>query len=233
MGCGGVNMSRRWGLVLILIHLLQVLDLGAAQAVSQDFFNGVVSAADGCAGKGFYNYDSFTTAANQYPAFATTGSSDDIQREIAAFFANAAHETEDFCFIEEQDSSDIYCDPNNTQYPCAEGKNYHGRGPLQLSWNYNYGAAGDSIQFDGLHQPEIVGTDPVISFKAALWFWMVNSNGACHQAITSGQGFGATISVINSGECDGGRPDQVSNRVEKYKALCQQLGVDPGPNLDC
>lgn len=26
--------------------------------------------------------------------------------------------------------------------PCVPGKSYHGRGPMQLSWNYNYGQVG-------------------------------------------------------------------------------------------
>jgi chitinase len=28
--------------------------------------------------------------------------------------------------------ADRYCQPG--QYPCAPGKSYHGRGPIQLSW---------------------------------------------------------------------------------------------------
>ena len=72
-------------------------------------------------------------------------------------------------------------------------KGYYGRGPIQLSWNYNYGPAGSSIGFDGLNNPETVATDPIISFRAALWFWMNN----VHSIILSGQGFGATIRAIN------------------------------------
>ena len=26
--------------------------------------------------------------------------------------------------------------------PCQPGKNYYGCGPIQIKWNYNYGAAG-------------------------------------------------------------------------------------------
>ena len=66
------------------------------------------------------------------------------------------------------------------------GKGYYGRGPLQISWNFNYGPAGESIGFDGLNEPETVATDNVISFKTALWFWMNN----CHHLIISGQGLG-------------------------------------------
>nr|GME00593.1 endochitinase EP3-like [Ipomoea batatas] len=117
-----------------------------------------------------------------------------------------------------------------TQYPCATGKMYYGRGPIQLSWNFNYGPAGQSIGFDGLNNPDIVATDPVISFKTGLWYWMNN----CHSLITSGQGFGATIRAINGQlECDGANPNTVSKRVEYYTEYCQQLGVDTGDNLTC
>ena len=69
-----------------------------------------------------------------------------------------------------------------------------------MSWNYNYGVAGNSIGFDGLNNPEIVATDVDISFKIALWFRMTN----VHYVVD--EGFGATIRAINIIECDGGTP---------------------------
>ncbi|GLJ13995.1 hypothetical protein SUGI_0223760 [Cryptomeria japonica] len=201
---------------------------GVGSIVSSDVFNSIVG---GCEGNGFYNYDSFINAANAFNDFGTSGSSDVNKREVAAFFANAAHETGGFCFIEEQNPTMMYCDPSNTQYPCTAGKSYYGRGPLQLSWNYNYGAAGKDLQFDGLNNPEMVATDPSISFKTAVWFWMVNSQ--CHTAITSDQGFGGTIKAINSMECGGGNATAVSSRVNYFQKFCQQLNVDPGSNLQC
>lgn len=137
----------------------------------------------------------------------------------------------DFCHIEEIDGpSKNYCDNTKIQYPCVAGEGYYGRGPIQLSWNYNYGQAGNSIGFDGLSNPEAVATDPVISFKTALWYWMTN----CHSIMVSGQGFGATIQAINSPvECNGRKPDAVSARVTYYTDYCSQLGVATGNNLYC
>lgn len=137
----------------------------------------------------------------------------------------------DFCYIEEiNGASRDYCDRNNTQYPCVEGRRYHGRGPMQLSWNYNYGPAGQSIGFDGLNNPETVATDPVVSFRAAFWHWMNN----VHSIITSGRGFGATIRAINGAlECDGNNPATVTARVNYYTDYCNQLGVSPGNDLTC
>ena len=73
---------------------------------------------------------------------------------------------------------------------------------IQLAWNYNYGAAGKSLGFDGLNNPDIVARDPVVSFKTALWFWMEN----CHWDFASGKGFGATTRAINGKECGRGNP---------------------------
>ncbi|XP_028099661.1 chitinase 4-like [Camellia sinensis] len=198
--------------------------------VTQSFFNGIINQASaGCAGKSFYTRSAFLNAVGSYPSFGTTGTTDDSKREIAAFFAHATHETGHFCYIEEiNGASRNYCDSSNTQYRCAPNKKYYGRGPLQLSWNYNYGPAGRSIGFDGLNNPEIVAKDPVVSFKTALWFWMNN----VHSKMNSG--FGATIRAINGDlECNGKDSNSVSARVKYYTDYCNQFGVSPGNNLRC
>ena len=106
------------------------------------------------------------------------------------------------------------------------GQKYYGRGPLQISWNYNYGPAGKSIGFNGLSNPGIVATNADISFKTALWFWMNN----VHSVVN--QGFGATIQAIDGAiECNGGSPSSVDARVQYYKNYCSQFGVSPGDYL--
>ncbi|XP_065010772.1 chitinase 6-like [Musa acuminata AAA Group] len=207
-------------------------DVSVADIVTQSFFDGIIGQAQGgCAGKSFYTRDAFLSALGSYTSFGRVGTTDDSKREIAAFFAHVTHETGHFCYIEEIDgASKDYCDETKTQYPCVAGKGYYGRGPIQLSWNFNYGPAGESIGFDGLGAPETVANDVVISFKTALWYWMNN----CHSLITSGQGFGATIRAINGAlECDGKNPATVNARVGYYKDYCSQFGVDTGDNLTC
>ncbi|XP_034680143.1 endochitinase EP3-like [Vitis riparia] len=204
-------------------------NVSVSDVVTQEFFDGIIDQADSsCAGKNFYTRAAFLDALNSYPRFGTEGSTDDSLREIAAFFGHVTHETGHFCYIEEiNGTSNDYCDEDNTQYPCVSGKDYYGRGPIQLSWNYNYGAAGDSIGFDGLNNPETVATDVDIAFKTALWYWMTN----VHSVID--QGFGATIRAINSIECDGGNTAAVNARVEYYTEYCNELGVSTGDNLTC
>ncbi|KAL4359224.1 hypothetical protein AHAS_Ahas08G0056000 [Arachis hypogaea] len=178
--------------------------VNVADVVTQDFFNSIISqAAANCEGKNFYTRDAFLSALNSYSTF-------------------------DFCYINEQNgASHNYCDSSYTQYPCNPNKQYFGRGPLQLTWNYNYGAAGNANNFDGLNAPETVGNDAVVSFKAALWFWMNNVRPV------ESQGFGATIRAINSGECNGGNTSEMNDRVNLYKQYCQDFGVAPGDNLTC
>ncbi|MCO5574391.1 hypothetical protein L7F22_028175 [Adiantum nelumboides] len=120
-------------------------------------------------------------------------------------------------------------------WSCNADKQYYGRGPLQLTWNYNYGAAGQALGFDGINNPDIVAQDPNISFETALWFWMTQRSPTCHDAIVNGQGFGATINAINGGiECgSGANQEQQQARINLYKSFCSLLGVEPGDNLTC
>ncbi|XWS13154.1 hypothetical protein CRYUN_Cryun36dG0013100 [Craigia yunnanensis] len=201
-----------------------------ADIVTPDFFNGILNqAAATCVGRNFYSRGVFLDALNSFTQFARTGTAEDTRREIAAFFAHASHETGSFCFIEEQGgASEDYCNETRTEYPCNPSKGYYGRGPLQLTWNYNYGPAGTDIGFNGLDAPETVANDPLIAFKAALWFWMNNV------ASVMNQGFGATIQAINGPrECNGVDPAKVQSRINLYTQFCSQLGVAPGDNLSC
>jgi len=205
-------------------------DVSVADIVTSEFFNGIIDEADAsCAGKNFFTRAAFLEATTSFDEFGRIGSVDDSKREIAAFFGHVTHETGHFCYIEEIDGpSKDYCDETNTEYPCNPEKGYYGRGPIQLSWNYNYGPAGKSLGFDGLNSPETVANDPIISFKTALWYWM----NSVHPVIN--QGFGATIRAINGNlECDGANPTTVQKRVDYYTEYCNQLGVDPGSNLTC
>ncbi|KAK2425125.1 Chitinase family protein [Trifolium repens] len=200
-----------------------------ADIVTQALFDSIINQADpSCAGKSFYTRDAFLDASNSYDQFGTSGSADDNKREIAAAFAHFTYETGNFCYIEEiNGASNNFCDQSNIQYPCVPGKGYYGRGPLQISWNFNYGPAGQDIGFDGLGSPETVANDPTVSFKTALWYWMNN----VHSVLP--QGFGATISAINSIACNGGNPSAVQALVNYYTQYCSQFGVSPGDNLYC
>ena len=187
----------------------------------------------------FYTYSGLTAAMRAYPAFATTGGDVVKKQEAAAFLANVSHETGGLVYIVEQNQSNYphYCDASQP-YGCPAGQAaYYGRGPIQLSWNFNYKAAGDALGIDLLHNPYLVEQDASVAWKTGLWYWMTqNGPGTmtAHNAMVNGRGFGETIRSINGSlECNGGNPAQVQSRVDRYRAITSLLGVDPGANLYC
>ncbi|WP_341720760.1 glycoside hydrolase family 19 protein [Micromonospora sp. FIMYZ51] len=182
----------------------------------------------------FYTYDGLTDAMAKFPTFAATGDERTRKRELAAFLANIDHESGGLVHVEEINRSawGNYCDAGQP-YGCPAGQSaYHGRGPIQLSWNTNYKAAGDALGLDLLNNPDLVKNDPSVAWQTALWFWMTQSGAGtmtAHAAITGGGGFGETIRTINGAlECGGGNPAQVRARVEAYQRFSATLGVDPG-----
>lgn len=201
-----------------------------------------------------YSYDSLVSATGKYPNFCNQGTDIQCKREASAFLANIAHETSSLIYIEELACINggceaTYCDRNNTNYPCVSGRSYHGRGPMQLSWNYNYGAAGQALGVDLLSNPDLVKSDGSISFQTALWFWMTPQppKPSCH-AVMSGDwtpspddgnkgrtpGFGMTINIINGGlECGIPTNEKVERRVSFYRQFSQMLGVNADDNVYC
>ncbi|MET9511864.1 glycoside hydrolase family 19 protein [Streptomyces flavidovirens] len=187
----------------------------------------------------FYSYSGLTAALSAYPAFANTGSDTVKKQEAAAFLANVSHETGGLVHIVEQNQANYphYCDWSRP-YGCPAGQAaYYGRGPIQLSWNFNYKAAGDALGIDLLNNPWRVQNEAAVAWKTGLWYWNTqNGPGTMtgHNAMVSQAGFGHTIRSINGSlECDGKNPAQVQSRVSKYQQFTQILGVPTGSNLYC
>ncbi|HCT79322.1 MAG TPA: chitinase [Micromonosporaceae bacterium] len=187
----------------------------------------------------FYTYSGLTAAMSAYPGFARTGSDTVRRQEAAAFLANVHHETGGLVHIVEQNTANYphYCD-RSQPYGCPAGQAaYYGRGPIQLSWNFNYKAAGDALGINLLNNPYLVQNDAAVSWKTALWYWNTqNGPGTMtgHNAMVNGHGFGQTIRSINGAlECDGRNPAQVQSRVNNYTRFVQVLGVPAGNNLHC
>ena len=228
-----------------------------------------------------FEYEGFNAEWNRhYPvvtqtvdlgAFLARGSENDRRRELAAFLANIAHETGGgwptapgghfswgLFFNEEKDfagsTNPNYVDHGSVNFPPVPGRSYHGRGPIQLSWNYNYGLV-SAILFEDknvlLQNPEMVVECGILGFKTAIWFWMTpqSPKPSCHQVMTgywvpsaqdiaagrTDPGFGMTIMVINGGlegnltVADG----RIYSRVGFYRAIAGKTGADiTGEKLD-
>lgn len=206
-----------------------------------------------------------------FGAFLSEGSQENRKRELAAFLANVAHETGggwptapggEFAwglyYKEEMNYSDAsvggYVDATNKEFPPEPGKSYHGRGPIQLSYNYNYGLMSAILYGDKnilLKNPEKVSHDPVVGYMSAISFWMTpqGNKPSCHEVMagtwvptpeqiakgcTEGS-FGVTINIINGGlEAGRGEEDgRIRRRAGHYRDITSKMGVDiTGEKLD-
>ncbi len=188
--------------------------------------------------------------------YADFCSSKDIiknKKELAAFFAHVAHETRNginnqfndgLMLITEISKNADYITQNNI-YPAVLGKKYYGRGPLQLSYNSNYGFASDCIFGDKnilLKNPDLVVNDPVVAFETALYFWMTpqSSKPSAHEVITGKwkpntdeikknyqTGFGMTINIINGNlECNKGDSNAaMKDRIGFYQYFLKRFKI--------
>jgi predicted chitinase len=184
----------------------------------------------------FYTYAGLVSAMSSYPQFANTGGSTVELQEAAAFLANVSHETSGLVYINEVDQSGDYC--ASESYGCPAGTYaYYGRGPMQISWNFNYEAAGNALGVDLLDNPSLVSTNAAVSWETALWYWMTDTGPGTmtgHNAMVNGAGFGQTIWAINGSiECNGGNTAEMQDRVNLYQQFTGILGVSPGSNLTC
>lgn len=185
-----------------------------------------------------YTYNAFLNGQSHDYAMGKVGTDTAKKRELAAFFANVDHESGGLRYVREGDHGQYanYCNAS-LSYGCPAGvAMYFGRGPVQLTWNYNYKTTGDAIGVDLLNHPELVETDGNLAWRTATYFWN-NKKGArpqtSHDAMVNGLGFGETIRVINGIECNGGKPAAVAHRVALYQEYAALLGVTPGENLSC
>jgi predicted chitinase len=188
-----------------------------------------------------------------YGDFCTEKDMQTNKKELAAFFAQIAHETrhgqdgaynDGLMFTHELNTSLTYV-ADNDDYPAVKGKKYYGRGPMQLSYNGNYGYASDCIFGDKkvlLNNPDLVQADPVTAFKTAIYFWMTPQTnkpsahdvmigkwqpGAVDKAKGRTPGFGMTINIINGQvECNkGDNMPNMNDRIGFYQHFLKLLGV--------
>jgi hypothetical protein len=203
--------------------------------------------------------------------FLNTASEQNNLRELAAFLANISKETTggwqfpigggsagDYAqwglyFVHEvgyssATSAGAYSQANAT-YPPNPAVGYYGRGPIQLSWNYNYGQFSKFLYNDVtilLNNPDLLQQDGVLAFKSAIWFWMMPQcpKPSCHQVMHDvwqpalgeyvaskmyNKGFAHTNNIINGGlECRSSSTPAFTQKVvlrsELYKHYLGILG---------
>lgn len=102
---------------------------------------------------------------------------------LAYTLAQLAHESGGFKYAREQGRG-----PETRYWP------YIGRGPIQLTWERNYAAAGDWLGLDLVGHPEWV-EQPAIGWQCAAWYWL--NTGLNHH--TDAADFEALTRAINGG----------------------------------
>ncbi|WP_195576474.1 chitinase [Paenibacillus sp. 1001270B_150601_E10] len=197
--------------------------------------------------------------------FLKEGFKADRKRELAAFLANLSHETgggwatapggplrwglfwnENIAGRTGQNMSNFVDPASRQQYPGAKGKRYYGRGPIMLSWNFNYGLFSSIIYGDKhvlLKNPEIVAEDGKIGYMTAILFWMTPQapKPSAHDVMVGRwkptdaekekglkPGFGTSIMVLNGLEANLGETEgsPVERRAGHYREITARMGVD-------
>ena len=154
------------------------------------------------------------------------------------------------------------CDYKSTNWSAAEdawppqdGKQYFGRGVLQLSWNYNYGQFSNIAfteevddRLNLLKNPEKVITDPTLIFLSGLWFYMTpqTPKPSMHEVVTGffkpnavdtslgiKATFGATTNIINPLECGSGFNQAATDRASYYASFLNYFGLPDEPDTLC
>jgi hypothetical protein len=218
-------------------------------------------------------WHSNTTIINvDFEHFVNRSSDLNNKRELGAFLANISKETTggwqmpigggtggDYAqwglyFVHEigytsANSAGAYSQPH-PNYPPNPSVGYYGRGPIQLSWNYNYGQFSKFLYNDInvlLNNPNLLQQDGKLAFKSAIWFWMMPQcpKPSCHQvmhdlfdpqlgtytsSIMYKKGFAHTNNIINGGlECrtfsSAAFTEKVVLRSELYKYYLSIMGL--------
>lgn len=203
------------------------------------------------------------TSVCDYGSFLAVGDLNNRKRELSGFLANISHETGGGTIAGEVDNDSLtglyfneevgfigssaigYVQATGTNYLPVEGKSYHGRGPIQLSYNYNYGLCSDVLFGDSsilLNAPEQLTSNGVMGFMTGIWFWMTPQppKPSCHEVITGiwqpkegganaeyNGNFGLTIVVINneSGQSENGT-GAVARRARYYRLFAAKMGAN-------
>jgi len=222
-------------------------DNGFKSLVTENTFNGAFPGYNAGAFGNPYQMIATTLDDPRFSRIAREGSLDDRKREIAAMMAHMKQETGGLTLAQEIDgASKNYCQAADTYYPCVGGQGYFGRGPLQLSWNYNYGQVGEFFASDFgwnksmlLSNPGEAISTPAKAWKTSMFFWNAWKSqdknylflGLHYRFLR--EGFGATIRAINGAlECPSSAAAE--NRRASYQNFCSALGVgNCNQNLAC
>jgi predicted chitinase len=154
--------------------------------------------------------------------------------EAAKYLAHTAWDSAGMSAMRE-----LYCQNGENEENCRVaygsgpgGVIYYGRGPMQLSHDYNYRAASQNIFGDPnvlLTDPDRVARDSQTGWDTAAYFWSANVH-------DNSKTFGQTLKKINGFlECDGGSAGHhMWTRCDHYRQILEILNMPlPERQADC
>ena len=143
--------------------------------------------------------------------------------ELAMFLAQLIHESGGFQFKEELAYKNK---PNHGKYVDKvglPGKDYHGRGYIQLTWGANYKAASQALGLGDqlLKNPETVASDTGLAMQVSVWYWEARV-----RPMLAGKSdlFGVTTKAINPGECRTVN-ERARKRYQYYVKVADVMGI--------
>ncbi|WP_068613432.1 chitinase [Paenibacillus tuaregi] len=201
-----------------------------------------------------------------FGSFLQEGSDRDRKRDLAALLANLSHETGGgaadspggelrWGLFWNQNiagrtgaNMSAFVDPASAKlYPGVAGKRYYGRGPIMMSWNFNYGLISSIIYGDKnvlLKNPESVAEDGKLGFMTALIFWLTPQapKPSAHDVMVGKwkpdkeqtakglvpPGFGVSVMVLNGLEANLGEVDgsPIKRRAGHYRDITARMGLN-------
>lgn len=109
----------------------------------------------------------------------------------------------------------------------APGKNYYGRGYIQLTHSYNYKAASLDLYHDLrlITNPDMVADNEDCAWATAFWFWKINVH---NRAGVQQHHFGDATRAINGMECSG--MPAARKRFQIYQHVMRAFHINEAPN---
>ena len=147
-----------------------------------------------------------------------------------------------YCSISQEEGCICGPVPESSLFPgyIESDKLFYGRGPLHLSWNYNYLEIAEVLGMDLCSRPDFVALEEAVGWASAFWSWTsIPASTGKTSAISVAEGsYGGTLNAIGGGlECQteiysSDYSDKVATRLDYYCNAASSLRIDKLLGMD-